>query len=583
MSHNQNGKDQMMASREEYIEDLEIQLKHLRNDLRITKEEYETTTSKYFEIYTKMEQLVQERTQELEKSRETLEQKGKELQIMLDSSPALIYFKDTGHRFIRVNKMFADIVGLSSDQIIGKEYAELFPENTDHGYEAEVKVIEEERAVLNRMELLETADGFRELQIDRIPHKNSQGEVIGIIGFALDITDLKRAESARKELEEQLSQAQKLESIGVLAGGIAHDFNNVMAIVSGAAQMLELKVTDSSLQPYIDMITSSITRGKSITDRLLTFSRSDPMEFQILSGNKALENTFEIVTHTLSKDIDVHVVPYEENDLINGDPAYLQQVLLNICINAADAMPEGGDLTLKLCEPPEEMVKQYQTDAQREYLAITVTDEGTGIEPDTLDRIFEPFYTTKEPGKGTGLGLSVAYKIMQQHSGWIDVKSEVNEGTVVSLGIPKAPGTAKNGDTIRHVEKAFGNGEHILLVDDEESLRNLLQERLKINGYKVDVASNGEEALETCKQYDHNLDLVITDIKMPKIGGITLQKHLKDILPNTPTIAITGIVERDRLDDSGTTDFDAVLQKPLNISELLDTIRWVLQKRNVVN
>ncbi|HKJ68220.1 MAG TPA: ATP-binding protein, partial [bacterium] len=494
------------------------------------------------------------------------------------SSPALIYYKDTQHRYIRVNKMFADIIGLPISEIIGKTYSELFPHKNDHGYEADLKVIRNEEPILNKTALLETTTETREIRIDKIPYKNTKGEVIGIIGFAQDITDLKRAESEKKELEEQLSQAQKLESIGVLAGGIAHDFNNVMAIVSGAAQMLEMKVQDSSLQPYLDMITSSITRGKSITDRLLTFARAESMEFQILSANKSLESTYELASHTLSKDIDIEVIPYDGNDLITGDPAYLQQVLLNICINAADAMPEGGNLTLGLGEAPESMVRQYQPESDYDFLCISVTDTGHGIGKESLERIFEPFYTTKEPGKGTGLGLSVAYKIMQQHHGWIDVQSEVNEGSTVNLGIPRAPEYAKTEEVSDFIESSLGSGENILLVDDEESLRNLLCERLRMHGYHIDVAANGEDALRICKETNGDLDLIITDIKMPKIGGISLQKHLKELMPHVPTVAITGIVERHKLEEAGGLQFDAILQKPLNISELLETVRRVLEQ-----
>jgi len=577
-----NNRDQIIRELREQVEDLEIQLKHLKNDLRITKDEYETTTNKYFEIYSKMENLVAERTEELEASQKVLEQKGHELQIMLDSSPALIYYKDTKHRYLRVNKMFADVLGIPIEEIIGKTYAELLPDKTDHGMPADLQVIQHDQPILNKLEMLETATGIRELKIDKIPYKDTEGNVLGIIGFGLDVTDLKKVESEKKELERQLSQAQKLESLGILAGGIAHDFNNVMAIVSGAAQMLEIKSGEDSLQPYIDMITSSITRGKSITDRLLTFARAESMEFKTLSGNKSLESTYEIATHTLSKDVNIEVIPYDQNDYIIGDPSYLQQVLLNLCINSADAMPEGGTITLALEEAPEQMVHAYLGETDQSYLCIRVRDTGSGIEPDVLEHIFEPFFTTKEPGKGTGLGLSVAYKIMQQHHGWIDVRSETGVGTVVTLGLPHAPESSIYEEMPLLAEGYVGNGEQILLVDDEESLRNLLCERLKMNGYQVSVAPNGEKALEMCKEMGDVLDLVITDIKMPKIGGITLQKHLKTILPDLSTVAITGIVEQQQLENSGPTGFDAVLQKPLKIPDLLKTVRRVLEKKEVM-
>ncbi|MCF7802818.1 MAG: response regulator [Candidatus Marinimicrobia bacterium] len=572
--------DQMNdASKQELldqIESLEIQLKHITNDLKLTRREYENSTREYFKIYTNLEEMVKERTAELEHSKQILEQKGQELQVMLDSSPALIFYKDTKRRYIRVNKRFAETIGLPIQEIIGKTYTELIPSGTDHGAQYDRYVLDYGEPVKKRTQIIETATGERQIVIDRIPYRDLSDEVIGIIGFAQDVTELKKAKSEKQDLEDQLVQAQKLESIGVLAGGIAHDFNNILATISGATQFLELYQEDENLSRYTDMINASITRGQSITDRVLSFSRSNSPQFKPFSGIRHLEGIKEIMGHTLSQDIAIEVESDLEDVKLFGDPSQLQQVMLNLCINAVDAMPDGGEIRLGIKEADRELVEKYGRPDDYDYYYITVSDTGTGIEPEEQSRIFEPFYTTKEPGKGTGLGLSVAYRILQQHKGWIDVRSEVGEGTTFTLGVPRAPVQTGSSELEDKSGTLGGHGEHIVLVDDEAPLLQLVAERLQIHGYRISSAEDGERALEIIHEIGDSVDLVITDIKMPNMDGIALYRRIHAIYPDLRCMALTGIVEQNNVENDESVRFDALLQKPIKFQALLAKIREVL-------
>lgn len=576
MPEMKQNKDEKIRNLQEKIDALKIQLKHLENDLRLTKSEYEHSMEEYFKIYSHMEDMVEKRTEELRASQKILEQKGRELQVMLDASPALIFYKDENQRFIRVNKKFAETLGVPIQEIIGKTYQEIFPEKKQHGMESDLEVLEAEVPIYRKQEPLETTFGVRQILIDRLPYRNGSADSAGLVGFAQDVTELKQAEQENEELEAQLRQAQKMESIGILAGGIAHDFNNVMATVAGAAQLIEVFTQDEKQLKYVDMILSSVTRGKSITDRILTFARTEPPSFQSIQLRNYLKNVYDIIEHTLPSGINVSIAEPEEPMTVIGDPGHLQQVILNLCINAADAMETGGNIAIAVEKPPGKMLKKHQKTGEKKYTCITVTDSGSGIPADDLDRIFEPFYTTKEPGKGTGLGLSVAYKILQQHQGFIDIQSTVGKGTTVYLGLPLTRDSVTAGEAVDSNETFKGNGEHILLVDDEEALRNLIAERLKIHGFRVTAAQNGEEAFSIYKENPDAFELVLTDIKMPVLDGIGLFKKIHEHDSKVKVLAITGIVDQNKIKQSEGVQFDDILRKPVSIDELIASIQRAL-------
>ncbi len=394
--------------------------------------------------------------------------------------------------------------------------------------------------------------------------------VSGILLNTRDITE-------RESLENELQRAKQMESLGLIAGNIAHDFRNLMAVILGAAQMLQLDPSEEEREKFLNMIISSVNRGKTITQRILAFAHTGKPQKQILSGMEYLNNVREIATTTLPDNIQVRVEPFMNDDRILADPGQLQQVLLGLCTNATDSMPEGGTITLALEEPSPKLAWKHQVGPPEDFLCITVTDTGSGMEAETLNRIFEPFFTTKEGGNATGLGLSVAYSVLEQHNGWIDAVSEPGEGTTIILGLPRARQEPDKPPAFDLKESPKSIGHHILIVEDEAHLRELLETILVSKGFKVSVASNGMDALLLYKGNKTEIDLVITDLKMPEMDGRELALKLHEISPELKLIAITGSMGIDRPMVTPDNGFKAVLEKPFDVQEVLETIQSILE------
>lgn len=394
-----------------------------------------------------------------------------------------------------------------------------------------------------------------------------------VSGILLNTRDI----TARVELEQQLQRAQRMEALGLIAGGIAHDFRNLMAVILGSAQMLQMDPSDEDRDKFLEMIIASVNRGKTIAQRILAFAHTGKPSIQKLSGREYLENVQEIAWHTLPDNIDVVVEPFDGDDRIQADPGQLQQVLLGLCTNATDSMPSGGKITLALERPTPELASKHQISAPNDYLCITVSDTGSGMDAETLERIFEPFFTTKEVGNATGLGLSVAYSIMEQHNGWIDAVSEVGKGTTIILGLPRVKEekrrTAQPPD-LKHLPQ--GQAPHIMVVEDEAHLRELLETILVSKGYKVSVASNGKDALLLYKGKSKDIALIITDLKMPEMDGRELERELHKLKPDLKIIAITGSMGLEKPKIVPNHGFKAVIEKPFDVQEVLSTIQRVL-------
>jgi len=375
-----------------------------------------------------------------------------------------------------------------------------------------------------------------------------------------------------KALEKQLIHAQKMEGLGQIAGGIAHDFNNVLATISGATQMLGLHDEDIEQEKYLQMINSSVERAQSITGRLKNFFRPENPQFQPVSVMALFKEIQEIAIYTLPKNIEIEISEFEGKDLVYGDKRQLQQVLLNLCINAADAMPEGGNIRFRLTDQPDKPLQSYSSTEDENYLYLLVEDTGIGIAPEDRDRIFEPFFTTKEPGKGTGLGLAIAFGIIQRHKGWIDVQSTPGHGTRFTIGIPRTDRklldqTPKNTENL-----PGGNAEHILVVDDEERIRQLLKETLIRKNYQVTLAENGQDALEKYQKASEAIDIVVTDLDMPKMNGKAFVEHLHSIDPAIKIIAITGYVTPEKREELSTLGIKSIVEKPFDFNDILQEL-----------
>jgi len=434
---------------EDKIESLKIQLKHLENDYILTKKEYEKSTEKYLEILSELkeknqklqdlqknlENIVEERTNKLKESQNILQERSKELQIMLDSSPAMIFYKDKKNRYVRVNKLFADKIGMHFKNILGKTDFELFPKQAEQHIKDDTEIVYTGKPKFGIIEHLETIYGMRWIIIDKIPYMDTDGNIKGIIGFALDITESKKAEEERKELEEQFFQAQKMESIGRLASGIAHDFNNILSVITGWTELLKMHFanSDSVVEKTAGAILKNVEKASDLTKQLLGFTRKGKHNLEPININEVIKDTMKVSGKIFEKNIKVK---YDMNDnifTIDADKNQLDQVLTNLIINAKDAMTNGGELIFKTENVflDEKYVSNFPELKSGDYVMISITDTGTGMTKDVKDHIFEPFYTTKE--KGTGLGLASVYGIIKNHNGHIICNSKPGKGTTFTI------------------------------------------------------------------------------------------------------------------------------------------------------
>jgi two-component system cell cycle sensor histidine kinase/response regulator CckA len=363
--------------------------------------------------------------------------------------------------------------------------------------------------------------------------------LIEIQGYLFDDTK-------RRQLEEGLRHAQKLESLGTLASGIAHDFNNVLGIILGHATLLErVHANPEKFAQSIDAITSATQRGASLVKQMLTFARKTEVVFQPLELNILVKEVAKMLRETFPKTIEVETSITKDLPPINGDPTQIHQILLNLCVNARDAMPKGGTLTIttEIIDAHQIATKFPNLNSQR-YILLSVTDTGIGMDKATLNRIFEPFFTTKAPGFGTGLGLSVVHGIVSSHGGFIDVKSSLGKGTTFYVYLPAAQRTVlEYQSSKKDAEEAQGGTETILIIEDEELLRELLQHLLISKGYKVISAKDGLQGVEIYKENYKNISLVISDLGLPKLSGEDVFKQIKQFRPEAKVILASGFIE----------------------------------------
>jgi PAS domain S-box-containing protein len=532
-------KSEYVQKLEDKVLILEMQVKHLRNDLRLTREENEVSVTKYFEIYSHLESRVAERTRDLEDLQKALEQKAHELEIMLDTSPAMIFYKDVEQRLLRVNKRFAETVRLPINKILGKKYSELFPENKDDGLKKDLYVIKEEKPILNNKESIETSQGKRQILLDRMPYKDVNDNVIGLIGFALDVTDLEKAQEEKRGLESRLQHAQRMESIGTLAGGIAHNFNNLLMGILGNASLMLLD-TDSTHPHYesLKSIEKLVKSGSELTSHTLGYAREGKYEIKLFSLSQLVietSNTFAVT----KKEIKVHRELDENLLWIKGDYGQIEQVLLNLFVNAADAMPRGGDLFLKMMNLTHEDIKDKTYQAKPgNYILLTLRDTGVGMDKKTKERIFEPFFTTKGLARGTGLGLASAYGIIKGHGGYIDVNSVKGHGTTFNVYLPATEEVEEEKEF--PASRLLHGQETVLLVDDEEMVIDVGMQMLKKLGYEVLIARGGREALELCNKNRDEIDMVLLDMIMPDMGGSETYDRMRGINPNLKVLLSSG-------------------------------------------
>jgi two-component system, cell cycle sensor histidine kinase and response regulator CckA len=427
---------------------------------------------------------------------------------------------------------------------------------------------------INSFDTIEFIDGKtfeRYSQPQRI-----DGAPIGRVWSFRDITE-------RKSLERQLIQSQKMEGIGTLAGGIAHDFNNLLAMILGSAELLRMRLSaQPEYQKYVERIIDASLRGTSISRQLLTFARPYETELKPISISGILSDVKDLLVHFLPKSIDIRMSMAGNHDLIMGDAGQIHQAILNLAINASDAMINSGTLSIKSVEVKPALIRQkfgFQTSDA--YVAVSLTDTGTGIESAILEKIFDPFFSTKEKGKGTGLGLSIVHGIIKNHSGFIDVESTSKKGTTFTMYFPLILATADENKIVAHNSVSQEN-EMILLVDDETIIREMLAEFLSEAGYHVLTAVNGSEALDLYKKNQNEVKLIITDLGMPIMSGEQLLRKLQKINDSVKVIASSGYLDGTTKNNLRILGFKEILTKPYKLQEILSVIQFLLTEERYV-
>lgn len=417
------------------------------------------------------------------------------------------------------------------------------------------------------------SDELRWIAVKSNVFYDHQGCPLRMVGIHMDITE-------KKQLEAQFLRAQRLESLGTLASGIAHDLNNILTPMLGVAQLLPLKFPDLNDQTrhLLETLETSARRGSSLIKQILSFARGVEGKRISLQLSHVLREIRQIMTQTLPKSIEIALDLEPDLWTVAGDVTQLHQVFMNLCVNARDAMPQGGTLQILARNVSlDEADAQAFLDAQPgPYIKVTVMDTGKGIPPDILSRIFDPFFTTKEIGKGTGLGLSAVLGIVKSHGGFLDVQSTVNQGSQFTVYLPASQGAVPTAE--EDLDMLLGHQETLLIVDDEAAIREVLKTALETYQYRVLTAESGAEAIALYQEQPAEIDLILIDLMMPGMDGATVMSLLCHLNPQVKAIAMSGLNAyrtRDRAHDLG---FCAFLPKPITTQALLKALRHALEE-----
>jgi len=500
------------------------------------------------------------------------------LKLLLESTGEGIYGTDTGGRCTFINNSGAALLGYPAEEILGQNMHTLTHSRHSEGSPYSEDQCPIQRAIQTGHECRVDHEVFWRRDGTTFPVEYSSypirraGAIQGAVVTFLDITEHKR-------LEEQLRQALKMEALGRLAGGVAHDFNNLLAAITGNAALAIAEMAESDPhKEALSTIEKAAWRAAELVRQLLSFSRQSALRRRTVQINDCVTETMTLLARAIDPRIKVEVHTSADLWLVQGEPSQINQVLMNLCLNARDAMPEGGKLVISTqnVEVDQAMARRHVDARPGQFVRVQVEDSGHGIPPESLARIFEPFFTTKEPGRGTGLGLATVFGIVKQHQGWVECSSTVRQGTRFEFYLPREtqPNTPPLAAILPTV--ARGRQETILLVDDEPAVRDLGRSILRHYGYEVQVASDGLEAIEVYERLREKIDLVILDITMPQLSGRDAYRRIVQINPKVRVLFASGFFG-DQPVAIGTEVLDTI-DKPYRVHDLVNRVRAILDR-----
>lgn len=388
------------------------------------------------------------------------------------------------------------------------------------------------------------------------------GSQIGVVGATRDITERIELEEKQAETFSQLRQAQRMESIGQLAGGIAHDFNNLLLAIHGYGELIRYSDKKEEINDYVQELLSASERASSLTKQLLMFSRQQAMQVQNIDLLELVKNMMTLVSRLVPASINLRIVSEASDFPVSADVSQIEQVIMNLCVNSRDAIEEGGEIEINLVT---EHLEKHGNLPKGDYVRLDIKDDGVGISEPVLERIFDPFFTTKPVGEGTGLGMSVVHGIIKEHGGWVDVRSKVGEGTVVSIWLPKRSEATADQQVEAPMDSSVGDGQTILVVDDDAQVRSVVARLLNKAGYNIIEASNGREGLEAYRLHKEIIRLVVSDIVMPEMSGREFAEKLKQDAIDVPIVFMSGY----RGEESDFSDDYPFVAKPFSANDLL--------------
>ncbi len=505
--------------------------------------------------------------------RKGVDEKTPVFEQVVKSANDAIVITDLQNNIIFVNQTFCEIYGYTSEEVIGKQVSIIWSEkNTDEKIEnifSGTDQTEWKGELFNRKK-----DGAEfSVYISSSIINDETGNPIAVAGIIRDITK-------QKKVQEQLRQSQKMESLSVLVGGIAHNFNNILGVIMGYASMLEdPSIERDKLDRNVRVITEAAERGGHLVQQLMAYIKKSPIKFSDVAVNEVIGEMTEMVMQTFPQTITFSVDLVSRDPVIHADRNQFRQVLFNLFLNARDAMPRGGRITVMSdVIRGSDLKEKFEKAKEIDYVQIDVNDTGVGMDEEIQSRIFDPFFTTKEVGQGVGLGLPMVYGIVESHNGFIDVKSTIDEGSTFTVYIPLL--RFENGaepEIDEEIVETVTGEESILIVEDEESLRILLAERLMDSGYTVLQAGDGLEAIEIFEQNEKSLSAVILDIGLPKLGGYETFLRMRNRNPDIPIIIASGYNDPDAKLAIETAGARLFVQKPYKFSHILKVVGEVIK------